>query len=269
MITLINITKGLEHVVVPTRFPDGTQQVWKLPEDVLDIGKMKIVWHYENDAEIITLLQLNTLLTSLDKYTATTIIPFLPYGRQDKYISNDTTFGLGTFVQLLGDMFRYTNFETFDAHNPKAIGRIVSKDVNNHVHEAIFSSECDLICFPDKGATNRGYELCGKPSFNLDKKRNQTTGVIEGLVCSLPLDLKDKNILIVDDLCDGGRTFIEAARLLKSMGAANVDLYITHGVFSAGIHVLTVGGIRHIYTTDSYKTKAKLTDAVTVFKLEV
>lgn len=273
MITLKNITKNLSTVINATHFPDGTQQVWKVDEEVLDIGKKQIVWHFERDSEIVTLLQLQMLLDTREKYHTQLVIPFLPYGRQDKEVSNNTTFGLQTFMKMLNPFFM--DIVTYDAHNYKALNmKITSLNVDSQLHQALELSKAHLVCFPDKGATTRGYDLNGVPSFHLSKTRDQQTGQITGMVCDLPLDLVSKNILIVDDICDGGKTFIEAAKVLYGMGADKVDLYVTHGIFSKGTTILReLGEINHIYTTDSYKSLAcdmgVAAGNVTVLKLEI
>ena len=268
MITLKNVTTGLAGVVSPTVFPDKTSQVWKIEPQLLDIGAKQIIWHFEGDHELIQILQLVTLIRNKDrKVEFELIVPFLPYGRQDKDIQNDTTFGLHIFLQVLGQFDIVAR--TYDAHNSGILkySRVKNVVADKYVKMAIEASQCDLVCFPDKGAANRGYVLNGKPSFFLSKTRDQSTGAITGMVCELPLDLKGKKILIVDDIICGGRTFIEATKILKSLGAEHVSLYCTHGIFSQGVHVLS--NIDHIYVTDSYKTSAKLTDKVTVFKLEI
>lgn len=289
MITLRNKTTNTETIIKPTVFPDNTSQVWKLPENVLDYGlirKYEIVWHYENDGELLQVLQTAELVASKGGHNGVGLVmPFLPYGRQDKDVSNDTTFGLSTLFRVL-KTFPFTYIKTFDAHSLKYFDpdlRRYSLPVDIYIQEAMVNSGCDLVCFPDSGATKRGYNLNWQfpftgfteatiPSFNLDKKRNQSTGVIEGLVCSLPLNLSDKTILICDDLADGGRTFIEAAKLLYEMGASHVDLYVTHGIFSKGISLLTeIGKLRNIYTTDSILRNRELEEKhsnLTVFKLE-
>lgn len=278
MITLRNLTTNVEHVVKPTVFPDGTQQVWKLPEEILKPGNFEFIWRFENDAEVVTLMQLKALLDKVPcsdyefgtYFERILVLPFLPYSRQDKAIKNDSTFGLSVLIKLINSL-RFTQIKTFDAHNSQSLRKlenIENKTVNDYIQSAIELSGVDLVCFPDKGASERGYEVT-RPSFHLSKKRNQATGAIEGLVCDLPLNLTDKKVLIVDDICDGGRTFTGAAKILKELGAKSVDLYVTHAILSMGIHVLTTGGIDHIYTTDSFKTKATLTKDVTVFKLGV
>lgn len=59
---------------------------------------------------------------------------------------------------------------------------------------------------------------------------------------------KKQTICIVDDICDGGRTFIEAAKLLQRLEPKEIHLYVSHGIFSKGLKVLTEAGISKIFT---------------------
>ena len=45
--------------------------------------------------------------------------------------------------------------------------------------------------------------------------------------------------MIVDDTCDGGRTFIELAKVLRARNAGKIELYVTHGIFSKGLKELS------------------------------
>jgi ribose-phosphate pyrophosphokinase len=58
--------------------------------------------------------------------------------------------------------------------------------------------------------------------------------------------------LIVDDICDGGATFVALARKLREAGAIEVSLFVTHGIFSKG---KDLEGIDNIYTTGSFTGK--------------
>jgi ribose-phosphate pyrophosphokinase len=59
-------------------------------------------------------------------------------------------------------------------------------------------------------------------------------------------------VLIVDDICDGGATFIRAARALRAIEPdVEVGLCVTHGIFSKGRQHLLDNGIDKIYTTNS------------------
>ena len=73
-------------------------------------------------------------------------------------------------------------------------------------------------------------------------------------------DFGGKDCVIVDDICDGGRTFIELAKVLKERGAGKIGLFVTHGIFSQGVGVLFDNGIDFIYTTDSFDQSDKINE---------
>lgn len=225
------------HLVTPTIFPDGTSQVWKLSQHYFQVDN-KVEWIFENEAELIHVCQLGQLL----RYDAELYVPFLPYGRQDKIVSNETTFALHTFISMI-ELFFYS-ISTLDAHS-------VSLDYKNiypkkEIQFAVDSSGCNLVCFPDKGAQTRYSETQANPLI-LDKVRDQSTGEITGLAIASGPSPKDHSILIVDDICDGGRTFIEAAKLLYKEGAKEVNLYTTHGLYTKGLDCLREAGIKRIF----------------------
>lgn len=239
---------GME--IKPTIFPDGTSQVWKV--GIFDVQRPKnyefnIEWDFENEAEIFHILQLHNLINSVSARGVNLIIKYLPYGRQDKFVSNETTFALNTFKRILSS-FHFNKIEVLDAHNPKSLPESwINLIPNERIKEVTNESKSTIICFPDYGASQRGYSTSNLPLFTLDKKRDQTTGEIIGLKCDLPLDLTGHKVLILDDICDGGRTFIEAKKVLDCMGADEVNLYTTHGIYSKGVEVLKESGIKRIF----------------------
>ena len=71
------------------------------------------------------------------------------------------------------------------------------------------------------------------------KKRCTETGAI--LETELEeIDCKGKTILIVDDICDGGATFVQLADKLKEQGAESVSLFVTHMIASKGLQALAI-----------------------------
>lgn len=236
---------GIE--VRPTIFNDKTSQVWKLP--IIYTNSPNIIdWDYENESEVFHIYQLIHLLDE-SSYTLTQLnIPFLPYGRQDKGVRNDSTFALLSFIKLLQPFSHCLSIHTLDAHNPKVLPLMFNNTIpNDQIRQTIASTNPDIICFPDRGASNRGYDTFGLDSFILDKKRNQSTGEIEGLEYNGTLDLKAKSVLILDDLCDRGGTFMKACDLLKYLGVSKVYLFTTHGIYSGGTSIIFEAGIDRIF----------------------
>lgn len=74
------------HIVEPTRFPDGTSQLWKLPEFCFYEMFTHIIWDFESELEIIPFLQTVQLLNKKSRVDMITI-PFMPYSRQDKEVA--------------------------------------------------------------------------------------------------------------------------------------------------------------------------------------
>jgi len=242
------------HVVKPDIFPDKTQQVWKLPADVL--SATRIDWQYEGDHELVTLAQLTDLM-SLHRNGAEypiLVVDFLPYGRQDKDITNETTFGLFTFLRLLTHML-IQGVATTDVHsiNAKLLAQALGLNFINafphaEIRRAIDESESTVLCFPDKGAMVRYSSHFDMPAIYCEKVRDQLTAEILSLELKSDIDLTGKNVIIIDDICDGGRTFIEVTKLLRSKNVGRVTLYVSHGIFSKGTQILLDSGIDMLYT---------------------
>ncbi len=96
-------------------------------------------------------------------------------------------------------------------------------------------------------------------------KNRDKTGKITHTDVFSPAPIEGYDCFIVDDICDGGRTFIELAKTLKEKGAEKIYLYITHGIFSNGFGDLSTY-FEHIYTTNSFPAKGpeKLVSVVNV-----
>jgi ribose-phosphate pyrophosphokinase len=257
---MITVIVGNHNFILqPTIFPDGTSQVWKLPQDILQCSSVSIDWRFESEREIIDLLSLRKLI----KHQNVSLhVPYLPYARQDKDVTNESTFNLVVFADLINSM-NFTTVSSVDAHNAKRTAKLIKRFINipaSDFHsDVIESSEPDFIVFPDKGAADRYHDsgTAHIPKVVCDKTRNQLTGAITGheIVEGNPFnrtDLFNTKFLIIDDLCDGGATFVSVAKLLKSANTpVYVDLCVTHGLFSKGRDHLLANGIDKLYTTNS------------------
>lgn len=237
-----------------TIFPDKTSQVWKLHESVLTFSFALIRWDFENESEFMHLAQLKTLL---DEYNVPSrlVIEYLPYGRQDKDVSNNSTFALNTFAKLLNSL-QFKEVIVLDPHSSKArllIDNCEEYYATDELDNAIYDTQCDTLCYPDKGAVSK---YTGSYSWlnsvrNLfvlhgEKVRDESTGNITKY--ELIGDPKGKKVLIIDDICDGGATFKLLAKELLDKGAESVNLFVTHGIFSKGTKTLFDSGIDRIFT---------------------
>lgn len=240
----------------PTIFPDKTSQVWHIPEIFIRIGgNVRISWYFEQESEFMWLVQLVGLLQSHDMQPEL-YVPYLPYGRQDKDIDNNSTFAGYSFCRLINRL-ELKDIITEDAHSERFLGYIHwdRSKVANAVTQVVLDKEIDSLLYPDKGALDKYVKVMENlhiPYSALHKSRCQETGILK--IDPIPEDVKyhyvDKKILIVDDICDGGATFIEAAKLLYDAGASEVHLYVSHGLFSKGQQILFDAGIKSITTLE-------------------
>lgn len=236
-----------------TIFPDKTSQVWKLPEEILkNTNYAHITWDFESEAEFMHLAQLKMLLDAEGHFKYTLRIKYLPYGRQDKEITNSNTFALRTFAKLLNSL-EFDEIIIHDPHSEKALEMIDnSKAVYpiEQVKKTYLETNSDLVCYPDQGATDKYHKMYDYSYVYGDKVRVQGTGDITKLLLVGRRLVKDKTVLIVDDICDGGATFKLLAKELYDAGAKEVNLFVSHGLFTRGIGIIKDSGIVRIFTKD-------------------
>ena len=109
------------------------------------------------------------------------------------------------------------------------------------------------LFFPDEGAQKRYGEMFKNipQAFGI-KKRNWETQKIEDYMVVGTENIAGKRILIIDDICSYGNTFVNAAKSLKKAGAKEIYLYVSHceDAISKG-NVFTSGYFEGIFTTNS------------------
>lgn len=217
-----------------------------------------------SDQLMDVLLLQDALLQEFGEYITYNLeLPYLPYSRQDRVCSPGQSFALKVF----SDMLRFPHsrkIATWDCHSYAGI--IHTNAINVKPADIISKSDelCDilkgpklaLVC-PDKGAVDRTHSISkyfgGLPVVYCEKVRDPATGTLSGakVLNSEILNLEGTTLVITDDICDGGWTFINLAQELRKMKPAKIILYVTHGIFSKGIDVFS-GLIDEIYTSTSF-----------------
>lgn len=201
----------------------------------------KITWYYEGDHEIMQL----ALLKSLIKQSFILEIPYVPHARQDRQTSEDQPFSLEVFCEIFTNIFKNYVYELtiVDPHSEiteKYLNKFCLKIIKQHQFAHNFKSQFDFVVAPDKGAAHKTVEWAKRlnvPMFCCDKLRDPKTGHIASY--SVPeIDLNDKRVLVVDDICDGGATFGILGKSLRARGVSNLQLFVTHGIFSKGLEPL-------------------------------
>lgn len=238
------------YEIKPTTFPDCTSQVWKLDKRILKGTHAAIEWDFDAEFEFIELAQLKDLV-DITFQTSSLVINYLPYARQDKPVSNEATFALRTFAKLLNSL-KFKEVICRDPHSTVAL-ELIDNFIPVYpvllVENIFVRVGADVVCYPDKGAYDKYtfvYKDCVFPTMHATKVRDQSTGEIKGH--ELFGEPSGKIVLIVDDICDGGATFISLAKMLREKGAEGVHLFVSHGIFSKGTKILRDAGIGRIFT---------------------
>jgi ribose-phosphate pyrophosphokinase len=114
---------------------------------------------------------------------------------------------------------------------------------------------------PDAGAYKKVFDVAKE--FNIEKiitatkVRDLKTGQILHTEVPTPDMHNDIKYVIIDDICDGGRTFTEIAKAIKATRpTAKIYLIVTHGIFSGGFAQLGEY-FEQIFTTNSVKNVVK------------
>ncbi len=228
------------------RFPGGEVQV-RIEDEHRDAGwpaertRAVIDARLRGSDDLMALLMLTDAVRRLYGPTDIDLVcPYLPYARQDRVAFPGEALAAAVLCRLLNAQ-DYRSVEVWDAHSDVALAlleRVVHRPASDFA--AAVASPGDVIVAPDRGATKRAgalARLLGAELVTAEKVRSTDTGAITGTTVHCgPVGARD--FLIVDDICDGGRTFIELARVLRPLTTGRVKLYVTHGIFSAGFDAL-------------------------------
>lgn len=208
-------------------------------------------------------------------------LAWLPWARQDRHMVNGDSFALKVFANQL-NILNFNKVFLLDPHSDAAAAAINNSVVmaqetclmkSENLRQAISTGKLMLVA-PDAGALKKIHNVAKASGARdyaiLTKERDVATGNLTGFSL-VSGNVAGKDVLIVDDLCDAGGTFIGSAQVLRDAGARSVSLYVTHGVFSKGVENLLNNGIDAIYTTTSFASselrepRVELIDIDTIF----
>lgn len=175
--------------------------------------------------------------------------PYLPGARQDR----DAPLTARVYAELLNQA-GFCAVVAVDPHSdvmPALIDRFSAIKPAELVRNALNAADYVGVICPDAGAAKRTEGVAASlelPVFYARKRRDFATGKLSGFACETLPD--QGRLLAVDDICDGGGTFLGLADA-TGLPPERLDLWVSHGVFSAGSMRL---GERYgrIVTTDSH-----------------
>lgn len=253
------------HTVLVQRYPDGTPMIkgfWTADGGVLDMCDTMVLRPQSMDTFVAAMFLVDAIADRGGK-VRNLVIPHLPGGRQDRLNpEGDMLFTIKSVAKMINDR-NFNRVVTLDPHSPVTPALIDRCKV--YPLGSLFKTYWkgfNAVIAPDAGAGKRGQEVAdmlGLPLIQAGKVRDVATGKLSGFSVAVE---HGAHYLVVDDICDGGGTFLGLGEKIREQGAF-ANLFVTHGLFTKGTEDL-LKVYKRITTTDS-----TLTDKPSVEKMAV
>lgn len=218
------------------RFSDGEI----LPTFIESIRGDSVFLVQSTHSPVDNLMELLLMIDAAKRASATKItavIPYYGYSRQDRKDKPRVAIG----SKLVANMLVAAGADriiTMDLHAPQIQGYF-DIPVDHLDSHAVFipyieNLRLENLTFaaPDVGATNRIREIASYFEAEMvicDKHRKRANEIASMVVIG---DVTDRDVVLIDDICDTGGTLAKSAALLKEKGARSVRALITHPVLS-------------------------------------
>jgi ribose-phosphate pyrophosphokinase len=232
---VINLNTG-EGVRI-TVFPDGQPHV--NIQGVTEDDEVKVVCSLTDTSKLLQLPETANALENLFAKKKVLVIPYLMAARYDRLMQH----GDSVDLKVVADIINMCGFEKvylYDVHSDVALLLIKNSIAitNEELVKAYNKPAAVLIC-PDAGAAKKvgkyfDWNSTIQSIVYCSKNRELATGKITLEVLE-PDECAGKNCVIIDDICDGGGTFLAIAEKIKP---AHLTLIVTHGIFSKGFETL-------------------------------
>mgnify|MGYP004509325215 CR=1 FL=1 len=259
------------EVVNINKFPDGTPRI-NLDVNGLYQSCLEIEWYYESDAELFYLMVIKKHYENLVDYLEL-FLPYIPNARMDRVLNSEEVFTLKYFCEFI-NWLRFDSVIVLDAHSnvtPALLNNCTNLHPIKYIRNAIdyvcedktISEENFALYFPDYSAAKKYSVLIPEMPYCYGiKNRDWKTGKILGLdVITNGIDLKQKTVLMIDDIVSYGGSMKYGADRLKELGVDKIFAYATHTENSVLdknkgtlLKSLENNTVERLFTTDSLFT---------------
>lgn len=209
------------------------------------------------------LFELLIIIDALKRSSAnsiTAIIPYLGYCRQDR--KNKP--GVPITSKLVANVLAtagITNLITFDLHADQVEGffetpvdHLHCQKLLSDIAKNLIGEECKVVA-PDMGSIKIAENTAKMLDTELAVIKKERLNSFE-VSMTLIGDVKDKNVLIIDDLCSTASTLVAAANLCRQHGAKKIIAAVTHGLFvGEAIKKIESSSIEHLIVTDTIQPR--------------
>ncbi len=227
----------VEHKV----FPDGESYI-RIPQPQRLQGEEVVVvqsTYYPQDKNLMELLFMIEAVKDFGASKVIAVIPYLAYARQDKRFREGEALSIKTVLRSIKNVGADVLI-TVEPHKAEELNHF-SGETRIVYPEPLFAEELakivdkPFVLSPDVGALFRAKMVAEKLNCDyayIEKERDRITGEITAK--NIPREnLKDKDVIIVDDIISTGGTTAQAAKIAYSLGARRV--------IAAAAHVLMIG----------------------------
>lgn len=224
------------------KFPCGEVGVKLTTEIMFNLASPKLTEvgikvEFSSNDDLFALAQLVDAIRAVNQDVPISAwIPYFPYARQDRRANLGEGHALKIACQFINQLnFKYVAVD--DAHS--TVLEALLERMAHYPQEKCAQRlpKFDVLLAPDAGAEKKVFKhnqvFSGTEVICASKVRSP-----DGKITSVHLPfggkLKDKTVCIVDDLCDGGATFLELGRVAREYEPAELCLYVSHGMFTNG-----------------------------------
>jgi len=222
------------------RFSDGEIYV-EFQESIRGQFVFLIQSTYSPTDNLMELLLMIDAAKRASAYKVIAVIPYYGFARQDRKDRPRVAIG----AKLVANMLTAAGADrviTMDLHAPQIQGYF-DIPVDHLEASAIFIPYIEKLnlanltfAAPDVGSANRIREIASYFECEMvicDKHRKRANEIASMVVIG---DVTDKDVVLIDDLCDTGGTLVKSAALMKEKGASSVRALCTHPVLSGNAY---------------------------------
>jgi ribose-phosphate pyrophosphokinase len=255
----------------PIKFPDGQQQVKIDTTDYYmmpyNYNNVLIKTRLNNFLDVELLICAVASLRGLGTQNINLYVPYFLGSRSDIKFEEGSNNYLKTVICPLINAIGFGQVTVLDAHSialENCLNNFNGENNHEFVKQAlgyIASQDGFVLMSADGGGLKKIYKLAESINYTGDIITCGKSRGVDGKITRTEVPDFDltKDIILVDDICDGGKTFTEIAKVIRerykkndSKNHGKIYLIVTHGIFSKGYVDLMVY-FDAVYCTNSYK----------------
>jgi ribose-phosphate pyrophosphokinase len=246
------------YVEAKTRvFPDGESKITfgRIPKNSIILVVQSTYPPVDTN-----LLQALSIISQARKISSKiyAIIPYMGYARQDRQFLSGEVVTMSIVAKMLKSAGA-KKIVVVDIHSKIALNhfKIPKENVSAIPELAKYFKRMKLkdalVVSPDMGGALRAKRFAGLLQTNfiaLKKSRNRNTGKV--VIQSSKVDVRGKDLILVDDIISTGGSIVKAAQFLKKQKCKRVFVACTHGLFVEGAEKkIKNAGVSHIISTNT------------------